>query len=58
MGGVGGGGGFPLPAAEWEILVKGLTYSLGGGNLSWSDFDHLKELRNGIGKLFLCPSLK
>ena len=29
------------PAGEWETLVKGGTFSSGGGNLSRSDFDHL-----------------
>ena len=29
------------PAGEWEILVKGGTFSSGGENLSRSDFDHL-----------------
>ena len=32
---------FPIPAGECEILVKGMTFSSGGENLSRSDFDHL-----------------
>ena len=35
------GGKSPLPVREWEILMKGRTFSLGGENLCWSDFDHL-----------------
>ena len=31
----------PLPAGEWEILVKGGTFSSGGENLLRSDFNHL-----------------
>ena len=34
-------GGIIPPAGEWEILVKGETFSLGGENLSRSDFDYL-----------------
>ena len=32
---------FPLPAGDWEILVKGGTFSSGGENVLRSDFDHL-----------------
>ena len=35
------GGNSPLPAEELEILMKRGTFSLGGENLSRSDFDHL-----------------
>ena len=44
VGGGGGGGGSgksPIPPREWEILMKGGTFSSGVENLSRSDFDHL-----------------
>ena len=37
----GAGGKSPLPAGEWEILVKGGAFSSGGEILSRSHFDHL-----------------